>query len=341
MQTKLFSSLKIRNITLNNRVIMAPMCQYSATDGIANNWHLVHLGARATGGCGLIIVEATGVALEGRISNGCLALYNEAQKDAFKPITAFIKSQGSVAGIQLSHSGRKGEGDWDLIAPSAFAFSDKYRTPREMNKDDIKKMVEAFIHSARLALEAGFEIIEAHMAHGYLMHQFLSPLSNKRTDEFGGSLENRMRLPLMVAKALRDSWPPHLPVFVRISATDWVDNDGWDLDQSIIFCRELKKIGIDFIDVSTGGAISKANVPVGPGYQVEFANAIKKEIGILTGAVGLITKSSQAESILQQDKADAILLGRELLREPYWATKAAIELGLKRNIPKQYERAYI
>ncbi len=341
MPTKLFSPLKIRNIILKNRIMMAPMCQYSAANGIANNWHLVHLGSRAAGGCGLIIVEATGVAPEGRITHACLGLYNEAQRDAFKPITEFIKFQGGVPGIQLAHSGRKGEGDWDLMAPSPLAFSDKYKTPREMNSKDITNIVENFAHSAKLAYEAGFEIIEAHMAHGYLMHQFLSPLSNQRTDEFGGSLENRMRLPLMVAKALRESWPSHLPVFVRISATDWVNDVGWDIEQSITFCRELKNIGIDFIDVSTGGAISKANVPVGPGYQVEFANAIKKEVGILTGAVGLITKSSQAESILIQEKADAIILGRELLREPYWAIKAAIELGEKPNIPKQYERAYL
>lgn len=341
MSTKLFSPLKIRDLVLKNRIIMSPMCQYSAVDGVPNNWHLVHLGSRATGGSSLIIVEATGVESAGRISNHCLALYNETQREAFKPITQFIKSQGSIPGIQLSLSGRKGDGDWEPYAPSPIAFSHHYKTPRELTNKEIYQLVDKFIYSAKLALEAGFEVVEAHMAHGYLMHQFLSPLSNKRTDEFGGSLENRMRFPLMVARALRETWPAQLPVFVRISATDWAENEeGWDLKQSIVLCNELKKIGIDFIDVSTGGTLAKANIPLKPGYQVEFAAAIKKEVGILTGAVGLITDPRFAEEILEQEKADAILLARELLREPYWPIKAAIALGEKPLIPKQYERAY-
>ncbi len=341
MSSKLFAPLKIRELTLKNRIILSPMCQYSAHDGIANNWHLVHLGSRASGGAGLILAEATGVVSEGRISNYCLALHNEKQRDAFKPITEFIKSQDSIPGIQLAHSGRKGEGDWEIYAPSPIAFSDKFRTPRELTNKEIYNLVDSFAHSAKLALGAGFEVIEAHMAHGYLMHQFLSPITNKRVDEFGGSLENRMRFPLMVARALRDSWPSNLPVFVRISATDWAENEeGWNLNESIILCRELKKIGIDFIDVSTGGTLSQAKIPVAPGFQVKFADVIKKEVGILTGAVGLITDPKQAEEILENNQADAVLLARELLREPYWPIKAAIALGETPSFPKQYERAY-
>ncbi|HAZ11331.1 MAG: oxidoreductase [Bdellovibrionales bacterium GWA2_49_15] len=339
MQTKLFSSLQIRGLTLKNRIMMAPMCQYSAIDGIANNWHLVHLGARAAGGVGLIIAEATGVVSEGRISNGCLALTNQAQCDALKPMTAFIKSQQSIPAIQLAHSGRKGQGDWEPYAPSPLAFSEQYKRPRELQGREIYKLVEAFAHSATLALEAGFEVIEAHMAHGYLMHQFLSPLTNERSDEFGGCLENRMKFPLLVAQALRDVWPKNLPVFVRISATDWMEG-GWDLEQSLVLCQALKKIGIDFIDVSSGGTVPNALVPAAPNFQVPFAKEIKQKVGILTGAVGLITKAGQAEEILKNQEADAILLGRELLREPYWPIKAAQELKERVPFPKQYERAY-
>ncbi len=339
MSTKLFSPLKIRELTLKNRIMMAPMCQYSAKNGVANDWHLVHLGQRAVGGVGLIVAEATGVVSEGRISNGCLALFNQEQCDAFKPITAFIKAQNSVPAIQLAHSGRKGQCEGEHYAPSAIAFSEEYKTPRALETKEIYKLVENFGHSARLALRAGFEVIEAHMAHGYLVHEFLSPLTNKRTDEFGGPLENRMKFPLMVAAALREVWPKNLPVFVRISATDWTEG-GWDLEQSIVFCRALKKIGIDFIDVSSGGNIATAKIPFAPNYQVPFAKAIKEQAGILTGAVGLITRPGQAEDILIRDEADAILLGRELLREPYWAIKAALELGEKVPFPKQYERAY-
>ena len=354
MTAKLFTPLKLRDLTLKNRIIVSPMCQYSAIDGVPNDWHMVHLGSRAVGGASVVIVEATGVEATGRISNGCLALYNKTQADAFLPITNFIKSQGAIPAIQLAHSGRKGstavswvkegllsndEGGWDVVAPSSIAFSSRYKIPRELTKSEILEMVETFKHSARLALEAGFEIIEAHGAHGYLLHQFLSPLSNKRNDEFGGSLENRMRFPLLVASGLREVWPSHLPVFFRISATDWVEG-GWNLEDSIVLCRELKKIGIDFIDVSTGGLASNAKIPVGPGYQVPFAAEIKKQVGILTGSVGLITEPKQAEEILNSESADAILLARELLREPYWPIKAALELGEEVNVPPQYERAY-
>lgn len=339
MSAKLFSPLKIRETFLKNRIMVSPMCQYSAIDGIANDWHLVHLGSRAVGGAGLVMVEATGIVMEGRISYGCLSLENEIQRDAFKNITKFIRSQNSIPAIQLAHSGRKGEGDWDLYAPSAIAFSDSYKTPRALGTNEAYAIVDKFVHAAKLALEAGFEVIEIHMAHGYLMHQFLSPLSNLRTDEFGGVLENRMRLPLLVAKALRNFWPTEKSIFVRISATDWVEG-GWDINQSIIFCRELKKIGIDFIDVSTGGNVPKVTIPLVPGYQVSFADEIKNKVGILTGAVGLITDAHQAEDILISNKADAILLAREFLRDPYWPIKAAKQLGEVPVVPKQYERAF-
>ena len=319
------------------------MCQYSAIDGVPNNWHLIHLGSRATGGASLVITEATGVVAEGRITNECLALFNEEQRDAFKPITAFIKSQGAIPGIQLAHSGRKATGGWVPPAPSAIKFSDRYPAPRELSIKEIHELVDRFVESALLAKQAGFEVIEVHMAHGYLLHEFLSPISNHRTDEFGGSLENRMRFPLMVASALRKFWPNEWPVFVRISATDWMEGieEGWDLEQSVSFCRELKNLGIDFIDVSTGGNAHNAKIPLSPGYQVRFAAEIKKQVGIPTGAVGLITKAKQAEEILVNGQADAILLAREFLREPNWPIKAAIELGETPNVPKQYERAYM
>ena len=339
MTTKLFSQLTLRSLTLKNRIIVSPMCMYSAKDGVPNEWHMVHLGSRAVGGAAVVIVEATGVVPEGRITHACLALHNIAQAEAFKPITAFIKSQGSIPAIQLAHSGRKGEGGWPVSAPSAIAFSERYQTPKELTVLEINQLVQSFKQSAKLALVAGFQIIEAHGAHGYLLHEFLSPISNKRADEFGGSLQNRMRFPLMVAQALRDEWPQDLPVFFRISATDWVDG-GWSLDESVIFCQELKKIGIDFIDVSTGGNVTNVKIPLTPGYQVPFAEQIKKQVDIPTGAVGLITGARQAEDILIAGKADAILLARELLREPYWPIKAANDLGEKISVPLQYERAY-
>lgn len=353
MTAKLFNPLTLRSLTLKNRIIVAPMCQYSATNGIPNEWHMVHLGARAVGGAAVVIVEATAVTSDGRISDGDLALYNQAQVNAFKPITSFIKAQGSIPAVQLAHAGRKAstavawvkdgmldenEGGWDVVAPSPIAFSPRYKVPLELSQRDILDLVESFKHSARMSLEAGFEIIEAHAAHGYLLHQFLSPLSNHRTDEYGGNLENRMRFPLMVAKGLRETWPQHLPLFFRISATDWTDG-GWSLEESVIFCQELKKLGIDFIDVSTGGNVH-ANIPLSPGYQVPFAAEIKKQTGIITGSVGLITTAAQAEEILNSNQADAILLARELLRDPYWPLHAAKELGASVEVPVQYKRAF-
>ncbi len=354
MTATLLSPLKLRELTLKNRIVVSPMCMYSAVNGIANDWHLVHLGARASGGAAVVIVEATGVVAEGRISESCLALYNQAQMLALKPITAFIKSQGSIPAIQLAHAGRKAsmsnpfngerllelnEGGWEVVGPSAIAFSERYATPKALSVKEIHELVESFKHSARLALEAGFEIIEGHSAHGYLMHQFLSPLSNKRTDEFGGSLENRMRFPLMVAQALRDVWPAHLPVFFRISATDWTDG-GWSIEDSVVYVNELKKIGIDLIDVSTGGNVSGAKIPLTPGYQTPFAEQVKAQTGIVTGAVGLITDFDQAEEILKTKKADVILLARELLRDPNWPIRAALHFGEKAKVPPQYARAY-
>ncbi len=351
MSSKLFSPLKIRDLTFKNRIFVSPMCMYSAVNGVPNNWHLVHLGTRASGGAALVIAEATGVTLEGRISTACLGIWNDEQMEAFKPITAFIKSQNAIPGIQLAHAGRKGStgldgkqvdaknGGWTNVAPSGIPFHEGEAIPHALTASEIQEHVEAFAKATKRALEAGFEVIELHMAHGYLMHQFLSPLSNKRADEFGGSLENRMRFPLMVARAVRETLPKNLPLFVRISATDWTQG-GWDEVQSAELVKELKKIGVDFIDTSTGGVIAGAKIPVGPLYQVKFADYIRKETGILTGAVGLITTPEEAESVLEKNEADAILLARVLLREPYWPLYAAKSLGEKPEIPRQYVRGF-
>jgi len=353
MMSKLFSPLKIREITFRNRVFVSPMCQYSSNDGLPTDWHLVHLGSRAVGGAGLVMVEATAVSAVGRISPFDSGIWSEAHAIAFAPITRFIKQQGAVAGVQLAHAGRKAStdapwkgggavpaaaGGWQPIAPSPIAFSPKSLIPRQMSLEDIDAVAGQFVDAARRAQSAGFEMIELHMAHGYLMHEFLSPLSNQRTDEFGGSLTNRMRLPLRVAREVRAAWPAHLPMFVRISATDWVDG-GWDLTQSIALARELKKIGVDLIDCSSGGMVPGARVPSEPGYQVPFAQAIRRDADIATGAVGLITDAKQAEQILAENKADAVLLARQLLRDPYWPLHAAQELDADISWPRQYDRA--
>ncbi len=345
----LFSEIKIRDLVIKNRVFVSPMCQYSSTDGMASNWHLVHLGARAVGGAGLVMSEAAAVSPEGRITANDLGIWNEIQALSLKPVTQFISEQGAVPAIQLAHAGRKASSkvpwhahnlnsDWSIVGPSAVAFSKDYSTPKEMNDLDIQKVINDFLKSAELSLLAGFQVVELHMAHGYLMHQFLSPLSNHRKDQYGGSLENRMRLPLQVAKSVRNFWPAKWPVFVRISATDWTEG-GWDLQQSIVLVSELKKVGIDLIDCSTGGNVSHAKIPVGPGYQVEFAREIKKQTGILTGAVGMITDPQQAQSILDKDEADVVLLARELLRDPHWPLRAAAALKQTITWPSQYERA--
>lgn len=317
------------------------------------DWHLVHLGSRAVGGAGLVMMEATGVSPESRISPQDAGIWSDAHADAYAPIVKFIKSQGAIAGIQLAHAGRKAstaapwdgglkvdedKGGWQTVAPSAVRFDEGYPDPREMSQNDIQKAIDDFTAAAKRSVEAGFEVIEVHAAHGYLCHQFLSPLSNKRTDEFGGSLENRMRFPLQIAKAVRETVPQNLPVFVRISATDWTEG-GWDLEQSIEFCKELKKLGIDLIDVSSGGNVPHAKIPVGPNYQVPFAAAIREKVQIPTAAVGMITEAKQAEEILQKGEADAVFIAREFLRDPYFALHAARELGEKVNAPKQYGRA--
>ena len=352
--SKLFEKHKLREVEFRNRIWVSPMCQYSSEDGMPTDWHLVHLGSRAVGGAGLVIMEATAVSPEGRISPSDAGIWSDAHSEAYKKITKFIKEQGAVPGIQIAHAGRKastsepwsggkivdeGYGGWETVAPSAIAFADDYPQPREMTEDDIRKAVEDFIQAAKRSVDAGFEVIEIHAAHGYLFHEFLSPLSNKRTDEYGGSLENRMRFPLEVSRRVREIVPENLPVFVRISATDWTDG-GWNLEQSVEFCKELKNIGIDLIDVSTGGNVPDARIPVAPGYQVAFAAEIRRQVGIATAAVGMITNAKQAEEILQNAQADAVLMAREFLRNAYFPFTAARELGAKIDyVPKQYGRA--
>jgi len=346
----LFTPLRLRQLDFKNRIFVSPMCQYSAINGIPNTWHLVHLGSRAVGGAALIIVEATSVSPEGRISPGDLGLWNDEQEVEFLKINNFIKAQGSIAGIQIAHAGRKAgtpipwnphsqSEDWLPLAPSEIPFSNKNKTPKYLTEEQIQMIHRQFISAAERSLRAGFEVIEIHMAHGYLFHEFLSPLSNQRQDQYGGSFENRIRFPLQVAQSIRGIWPKNLPVFVRVSATDWVEPHGWTLKDSILFCKYLKNIGIDFIDCSSGGNISDAQIPTTPNYQVQFATAIKNEVQIPTGAVGLITDPHQAEQILIKNQADAILIGREFLRDPYWPLHAAKQLNTDMIWPKQYLRA--
>ena len=345
------------------------MCQYSSIDGHPTDWHLVHLGSRAVGGAGLIMVEATAVTPEGRISPDDSGIWSDEHIPSFKKINDFLKTQGSVCAIQIAHAGRKGSTEapwlgekvlpnskrgWQTIAPSAIAFSDSDPVPHEMSIQEIEKCIANFAAAAQRAYEAGFQVLELHMAHGYLVHEFLSPLSNKRRDNYGGSLENRMRFPLAVATAVRKVWPQELPLFVRISTTDWAGGPSelknltanvsdeaaaWDLPQSVIFCRELKKIGVDLIDCSTGGTLAHADIPVGAGYQVAFASVIRKEANIQTAAVGMITQAMQAEAILVEEQADAIFIGREILRDPYWPQRVANELRVKVDRPLQYVRS--
>jgi 2,4-dienoyl-CoA reductase-like NADH-dependent reductase (Old Yellow Enzyme family) len=348
----LFSAFTLRGVEFRNRVFVSPMCQYSSRDGMPNDWHLVHLGSRAVGGAALVMVEATSVSPEGRISPGDTGIWSDAHAAAFGPVAAFIKSQGAVPAIQLAHAGRKAstdvpwrggkplsesEGAWETLAPSAVAFG-RYPVPREMTAQDIEAVIRDFTEAARRSLEAGFEVAEIHMAHGYLLHEFLSALSNRREDEYGGSREARMRFPLRVAEAVRRVWPERLPVFVRISATDWAEG-GWDLQQSIEFALRLKERGIDLIDCSSGGLVPGVQIPVEPGYQVPFAAAIRKEAGLPTGAVGMITDAHQAEQIISSGEADVVFLARAMLRDPYWALHAAKTLGADITWPVQYERA--
>ena len=350
---KLFSDFKLRELSFRNRIFVSPMCQYSSVDGMPNSWHLVHLGSRAVGGAALVMVEASSVSPEGRISPDDMGIWSEAQRDAFRPIAQFTREQGAVPGIQLAHAGRKAStctpwqgggplppdrGGWQPLAPSAISFTPAHAMPRELTKAEMDIVVRQFAESAQHARAAGFDVVEIHMAHGYLLHGFLSPLANVRTDEYGGSLENRARLPLAVARVVRDIWPAHLPVFVRISASDWVDG-GWDLEQSIQFARWLKPIGIDLIDCSSGGLVADARIPAAPGFQVPFAAAIRAQTGIATGAVGLITEAHQAEQIVATGQADVVLLAREFLRDPYWPLHAARQLNADVAWPKQYLRA--
>jgi 2,4-dienoyl-CoA reductase-like NADH-dependent reductase (Old Yellow Enzyme family) len=350
--SSLFSSFSLRGLEFRNRVFVSPMCQYSSRDGLPNDWHMVHLGSRAVGGAALVCVEATGVSPEGRISPGDTGLWSEEHARAFAPVAAFIKSQGARAAIQLAHAGRKAstevpwrggkplseaQGGWQTVAPSAVPFGD-WPAPREMNGADIEAVIAQFADAARRALAAGFEVVELHMAHGYLLHEFLSPLSNRREDEFGGSLENRARLPLRVAEAVRAVWPDGLPLFARISATDWVEG-GWDVGQSVQLSRWLKERGVDLVDCSSGGLVPGARIPVAPGYQVGFAETIRREAGVATGAVGLITEPEQAEEIIATGQADAVLLARAVLRDPYWPLHAAKRLGAQAPWPVQYGRA--
>jgi len=350
---KLFEPLRLRGVTFRNRIFVSPMCMYSAEDGVPNDWHFVHLGSRAVGGAALVIAEATGVSAEGRISPGDTGIWNGAQVDAFRRITRFVSAQGAVPAIQLAHAGRKAsthvpwkggralaaaEGAWTTLAPSAVPFDDGYSSPKEMTLADMDRVTAEFASAARRAVDAGFEVVEVHAAHGYLLHEFLSPLSNRRMDAFGGLLENRMRLPLRVAGAVREAFPADRPVFVRISATDWADG-GWDLAQSTVFARGLKELGVDLVDCSSGGLVPYAKVAVGPGYQVPFAEAIRRDAGIATAAVGMITEPKQAEEILAAGKADAVLMARAFLRDPYWPLHAAKELGVDVEWPVPYGRA--
>ena len=355
MYSNLFSPLTIKSVTIKNRIAISPMCQYSATDGFATDWHLVHLGSRASGGAGLIIQEATAVSPEGRISPEDLGLWNNEQIDKLKQITQFIINQDAVPGIQLAHAGRKASaaspwnggrkvandnGGWDTVAPSAIAYHDNEKAPIALDKNGIQKVITDFKAATKRALEAGYQVVEIHAAHGYLLHQFLSPLSNVRTDEYGGSFENRIRLTLEVVEAVQSEWSENLPLFVRISASDWAEG-GWNLEESIQLSKILKEKGVDLIDVSSGGAVSHQQIPLGPNYQVPFAESIKKEVGILTGAVGLITDAKQAEEIIVSGKADLVLFARESLRNPNLGLTFAHDLEADVTWPKQYERAKI
>ncbi len=353
MTHPLFSPLQLRSLVFDNRIGVSPMCQYSYDDGFSNDWQLVHLGSRAQGGAGLVIVEATAVVAEGRITPGDLGIWKDEHIAGLKRVAEFVHSQGARAGIQLAHAGRKasmgvpwaGEllvpaevGGWEPVGPSAIAFAPDYGVPRALDQRGIDEVIEAFRLATRRALSAGFDFVEIHGAHGYLIHEFLSPLSNHRNDAYGESFENRIRLALQIVDAVRAEWPHDLPVFARISATDWVDG-GWSADESVELGRHFSQHGVDLIDVSTGGNVPKATIPVGPGFQAPFAARIRKEAGIATAAVGLITEPEQANAIVANGEADLVLLAREMLRDPFWAVHAAATLGNEASWPRQYLRA--
>ncbi|MGO8789160.1 MAG: NADH:flavin oxidoreductase/NADH oxidase [Terriglobia bacterium] len=350
----LFDPLAIREQTLPNRIVVSPMCEYSSIDGFANDWHLVHLGSRAVGGAGLVMTEAAAVTPEGRISPEDLGIWSDDHVEFLARITQFIHSQGSVAGIQLAHAGRKAStyrlwdgngavpeesGGWKhVVAPSAIPFAEDFAQPRALMREGIQAVVRAFAEAAGRARAAGFRVIEIHAAHGYLLSEFLSPLANRRNDEYGGSFANRIRLLIEVVRAVRGAWPESAPLFVRISATDWVEG-GWTLDESVELARHLKDAGVDLVDCSSGGNVPPAQIPVGPGYQTPFAERVRRDAKIMTGAVGMITDPAQADHIVRTGQADVTFIAREFLRDPYWPLRAARDLGYSVPWPVQYVRA--
>lgn len=350
----LFTPLTIRSVTFRNRIAVSPMCQYSSVDGFANDWHLVHLASRAVGGAGLVMVEATAVEARGRITPNDMGIWKDEHAENLGRIAKLIRERGAIPGIQLAHAGRKAScrppwegrmaiapehGGWKTVAPTAIPFRPDDAVPEELSKREIQTIVLAFAEGARRARAAGFDVVEIHSAHGYLLHEFLSPLSNRRTDEFGTSFDGRTRFPLAVAQTVRLAWPPDLPVFYRLSATDWVEG-GWGIDDSVRLAERLRAAGIDLVDCSSGGAVPGAQIAEGPGYQVPFAERIRRETGVLTGAVGLITTPEQADDIIRSGRADLVLLAREFLRDPYWPLHAAQALGQQADVPVQYARAF-
>jgi 2,4-dienoyl-CoA reductase-like NADH-dependent reductase (Old Yellow Enzyme family) len=350
----LFDELQIRDVKLRNRIVVSPMCQYSSTDGFANDWHLVHLGSRAVGGAALIFTEASAVSPEGRISPNDLGIWEDGHIEFLSRITGFLRTQGALPGIQLAHAGRKGstrvpwapgpfvteaEGGWKPVAPSAITFAPtNYARPTALDEQGIQKVIRDFSAAAVRAQRAGFAVIEVHSAHGYLLHEFLSPLSNQRTDSYGGSFENRTRLVREVVTAIRKVWPEKNPLFIRISSTDWTAG-GWDIDQSVALATQLAPLGVDLIDCSSGGNVPNAQIPVGPGYQVGFAERIRRDTGMMTGAVGMINTAAEASAILSRDQADVVIMARQFLRDPYFPLHVAQELGFATSWPEQYLRA--
>jgi 2,4-dienoyl-CoA reductase-like NADH-dependent reductase (Old Yellow Enzyme family) len=350
----LFSPLTQRGVTLRNRVVVSPMCQYSCADGFATDWHLVHLGTRAVGGAAVVLAEATAVEARGRISPQDLGIWQDAHVEPLARVTKFIRAQGAVPGVQLAHAGRKAgtarpwegghplspaQGGWPVVGPSPLPFAAGHPVPAELDAGGLAGIVQSFVAAAQRALAAGFELIEIHSAHGYLLHQFLSPLSNHRTDRHGGSFENRIRLLTEVVGAVRAVWPERLPLWVRVSATDWAETGGWDLPQTVALARVLKAQGVDLLDCSSGGTLAQAKIPWGPGFQVPFAEAVRRDTGLATGAVGFITEPRQAEQIVAGGRADVVLLARQSLRDPYWPLHAAKALGVDLDWPAQYRRA--
>jgi len=351
--TQIFDPLAIRGVTLRNRIVVSPMCQYSSEDGFANDWHLVHLGGFAVGGASLVFTEATAVTAEGRISPEDLGIWKDAHIDYLARVARFVAGQGAVPAMQLAHAGRKAstqrpwdgpnaipldKGGWVPLAPSAVAYSEQYAMPREMSKEEIRQVVDAFAQAARRALEAGFKLLEIHGAHGYLMHEFFSPLSNFRKDEYGGSFENRTRIAREIVTAVRKQMPEQLPLFIRISATDWKEG-GWDVDQAVELAKQLKPLGVDLVDCSSAGLVHDQKIVVGPAFQVPFAERIRREAGILTGTVGMIESKEQVAEILANDRADLVFMAREFLRDARWPLRAARELKQPMSWPVQYLRA--